>query len=165
MNTEWNPRLPWRCVLYYDDGWFKLYQDKHFHKLLHKYVDISAIRAPAPMWQTSSLTLSCRSSNRSLMMSCRSSAGMRSEGQAVSSVSTRLLQDRSACRFALKLRRTRLRSTTCCRMEFTSWRNTPEDKWSWAKFLSFSFYLWKLCDISKGNPEITAHVKRIILNE
>lgn len=75
-----------------------------------------------------SLTLSCRSKSRSLMISCLSSAGMRSAGHAVSSVSTRLLQDRRAFRFALRLLRTRLRSTTCCRMEFTSWKNSPRDK-------------------------------------
>lgn len=94
------------------------------HKL-HKYWTLR----PVPYWTglditaalTWSLTLSCRSSSRSLMMSCRSSAGIRSAGQAVSSVSTRLLQDCSACRFALRLRRTRLRSTTCCRIEFTSY--------------------------------------------
>lgn len=67
------------------------------------------------------LTLSCRSSSRSLMISCRSTAGRRSAGQAVSRVSTRLLHDCSACLLALRLRRMRLRSTTCCRMEFTSW--------------------------------------------
>lgn len=71
--------------------------------------------------QRSTQTLSCRSSSRSLMMSCLSSAGRRSAGQALSSVSTKLLQDCRAWRLALRLRRTRFRSTTCCRMEFTSW--------------------------------------------
>ena len=89
--------------------------------LPHNIIQIPiAALIPPSMCQTALLTLSCRSSSRSLMMSCLSSAGMRSAGQAVSSVSTRLLHDRSAFRFALKLLRTRLRSTTCCRMEFTS---------------------------------------------
>lgn len=100
----------------------------------------------------SSLTLSCRSSRRSLMMSCLSSAGMRSAGQAVSSVSTRLLQDCRACRFALRLRRTRLRSTTCCRMEFTSWKNTPGDRYSYMKrHLCFGFYLHGIQSINDGD--------------